>query len=222
MVTIDYTGLQLISCSNSFVISRSQPIYCTYLSVGVNTRSYTIGTTNTYYSNAPTLSLDCTIVMPSSQAPVVVSYTFTRNSSPYLVLKATLTAVAVIIPPSAVGIITASTEMAATTTYTFTITIGNPLGQTPKIVLTLPSDITSTNFIANTCTVSLNTVPATTPTCSLLSNTLSITLTAPSSTISSSTIISIVIPNLTNPPTPQNYTFGIQTYYSSSIVNSLV
>lgn len=102
------------------------------------------------------------------------------------------------------------------TTYLFSFTNGQPLSSSPSFVLAFPSDISLSGV---TCSIGVN--GALSPiACNANSSNLIINYAG--AAISSGSAISIQVSGTTNPILPMNYTFGLTTYYNSSISTSRV
>lgn len=121
---------------------------------------------------------------------------------------------------SQVALVSSVTTIGDLSTYTFTITVNQPLSQNPCILIDFPTQITITtaNSTLSSCTVAINTLGIGSKLCQLQgTNSILVSLTHTTS-ISNRTSIQIAIPNVQNPsnPTPSVSGFNITTYYTCS------
>lgn len=119
---------------------------------------------------------------------------------------------------SANGLLTPSTYQMSSpnTTYSFTFTNGQPLGTTPAFVITFPSDI---SLSSASCSVGVNSGGSSTA-CNVFSSTITINYSG--SAVNAGSTITIQVAGITNPLQITPYSFGLTTYYSSSVNTSRV
>lgn len=136
-------------------------------------------------------------------------YPIMQGSSVLTATRATLTA----------SVTLASSIVWATTSYTFTININNPLSSSGMISIAFP--ITVTPPSSTTCAAVLGTNFRSQPSCSFDSASNSILLTslnASSSTLPAQTGIKLTVSGVLNPPDIlTTAAFTITTYYTSSV-----
>jgi hypothetical protein len=99
--------------------------------------------------------------------------------------------------------------------YQFLFVNGQALGSSPQIVITFPSDI---SLAGVGCSMSVG--GTTYPTTFTTSSTNLIINCVLSNPITAGSSISIQVSGITNPLQPLSYTFGLTTYYNSSIPTS--
>jgi len=156
--------------------------------------------------------------MPASETPNYLIFKFLRSGSEYLELKATVAAAAVAFTSSQTGLSLSTYEMAKTSTYTFTFKSGQPLGASPLLLFTFPTDIA----VTTSCTVTLSagSISSTSSSLNSSTNVLSINLVATSS-IPANTTFTITVSGVTNPLSPIQYFIGLATYYDSTATSKV-
>lgn len=136
-------------------------------------------------------------------------YPIMQGSSVLTAVRATLTA----------SVTLTSSIVWATTSYTFTININNPLSSGGMIRIAFPPTVTPPNSIA--CATILGTNFRSQPSCSFDSASNSILLTslnASSSALPAQTGLKLTVSGVLNPPDISTTTaFTITTYYTSSV-----
>ena len=120
-----------------------------------------------------------------------------------------------------VSLVPSITTMGDLSSYTFSITLGQPLTQTPSIRIDFPAliNLADANTIAtlSSCSVIVSGIGVGSRTCSYLpSNSILVNFTF-SSPLGKNTVISISIQNIRNPSGPSSISnFSITTFYTSS------
>lgn len=153
---------------------------------------------------------------PPSTAPTQnIVFSVLRNGYPIMTGSSTLTAVSSTLTAS---VSVANTRVATLTSYTFSITMSNPLSSSGMIKITFPSQVTISTSASNCATLvgaGVNSLPTCTFEAALNSITIA-NLNASASNIATQTL-KVTIINITNPgDTSTSGTFSITTYYSSS------
>ena len=175
---------------------------------------------NEKYSFPFQIFLSCTAFnLPESATPQVMTFNFYRNNIPYLQLSATMNPTADTISTANTALTLADSSMAATTTYTFVFNNTHPLSTSASLELTFPADITVP--ASPSCVITTGTATLTSSSCSGSGQVITFTLDT-SSGIAASDTITLQVSSLTNPLQPNTYTFGLNTYYSSTQNTSLV
>lgn len=133
-------------------------------------------------------------------------------------LSATLTATAAAFNNATCALTLVSYQMGTATTYSFAFTIGQALSAASQFVISLPSDVT---IGVLTCRIGVTGGALSATPCSAVSSSLVVNYASASSITAGSAIV-IEVVGLTNPMQPMAYTFGLSTYYNSSLSTSKV
>lgn len=215
----------LMSCNTLNIYRSGSPLYTLRTPTSGSTSiTFTFPSTsgyNTEYTFSITANLQCTaFLLPPSETPSTLSFTFKRNADTYLVLSSPIAATATTFNSSKAVLSLSSTAMIAASTLTFNFLNGQPLGSTPAITIIFPTEFT---LASPTCTVAILSLTITNGSCSFTNstNTIRVTLTA-SSSISSGSNFTITVSGVTNPSTPKSYSFPMTTYYDAAVATSRV
>lgn len=172
---------------------------------------------NTEYSSPISLYLQCTaFLMPPSETAVSLIFNFRRNSDLYMILSTPVNALGTVFNSSNGEMTQTSTAMVATNSATFNFLLGQPLTSNPSISFLFPTQFT---LPTASCSASILTLTLSSLSCTLNTNTIIVTFTAPSS-IPTATNVTIIINGVINPSIPMTYYIGMTTYYSSTVSSS--
>lgn len=165
------------------------------------------------------LTLNSVKAPPSTETTGSITFEFIRNGYGKMVGTATLTAVA----NTLTGSVTPTVKTVwASTTYVFSIVLGDALSSAGMIKITFPSSIVPT--AATSCATLVGTGVVTNPTCAYDSSSRVVTISAmnsSSSTIAAQTLQVTVLSVQNAPSIAPSGSFSVSSYYSSS-TSSLV
>lgn len=196
-------------------------------SIGMRSYNGVFLSDNTHYSSNLQLYLDCNINSPPSAQPTTFVFTFLRGGSAYLSLSATLTALATVISSVNFKVTPTTTSAVISSTYNFSLLLNQAISSQAIINLYLPIGLDLSDFKnRSSCSGSRNANTLSISNCnfSIASSSIIVYVyLSETALISSGTNLSVLLTNIKNPRSVfTSYTFGIATYYSASLTQSLV
>ena len=229
-IDVSYSPISsLMACSKLTVYRNTAgtPITMASPASGTNTITFTFPSAfgyNTEYTDPIYAYLECTgFLLPPSQTPTSLSFTFKRNGDTYMQLSTPIAALATNFNPTKAKLNLSNPALVSSSTYTFNFMTGQALGNTPALVLTFTSFTSDFTINSPACTVTIISLSVSGPLCTYnnVTNVLFVNFTA-SNTIPANSNITLTVNVAKNPSVPNSYPISMETYYIGSDLSSKV
>lgn len=228
-ILLRYSTGEIVSCSGRIFVDKSSglsPIIFSEQSTNINMAKLYLSNGSSDANNTLSIEFEgCSFSMPSSTTPIDFTLVFSGTGTTvgtyddYMQVNAQLVPLSSTLLASQVDLSLSVASIGDLSTYTFGIRTGQPLSQTPNVLIDFPAQVIIATAIAtlSSCNVMVGSLGIGSRSCVFVapnSILVSLTYTAP---IPSGTRLQVSLHNIQNPSSPSSVNgFNIRTYYTSS------